>query len=109
MITNVSQAAQRLWSLTARVSHDEAAGDQQNMLVFPRNPLRDATAGHRRAAAAAGIVLVALAGLGLGTIGMAVHTTAREKRHEGTTAVAGAAAGSAGAGPASRPGRPRRL
>jgi hypothetical protein len=68
-ITNVSQATQRFVVSYGTVSRDEAAGDQQNMLVFPIDP---APVTQPPATGAllpsAGIALVALAGLGLGTL-----------------------------------------
>ncbi len=70
-ITNVSQAAQRFVVSYGTVSRDEATGDQQNMLVFPTDP---APVTQPPATGAllppAGLALVALAGLGLGTLGM---------------------------------------
>lgn len=69
VITNVSKATQRFVISYGTVSRDEAAGDQQNMLVFPSDPAPVMQPPETGALLPpAGLALVALAALGLGII-----------------------------------------
>lgn len=74
VITNVSGAEQQFVVSYGTVALDEAEGDQQNMLVFPSKPAPSAPITEVPSTGAllppAGIALVALAGLGLGILGI---------------------------------------
>lgn len=70
-ITNVSDAEQQFVVSYGTVALDEAEGDQQNMLVFPSKPAPITEVPSTGALLPpAGIALVALAGLGLGVLGI---------------------------------------
>ena len=71
-ITNVSDAAQQFVVSYGTVTVDEADGDQQNMLVFPSQPAPVQATPPKTGGPlpAEGMALMALASLGLGTLGI---------------------------------------